>query len=212
MVEWVQIPLGPLQTNAYLVYNDKNDCIVIDPGAEGERLNNIIAKQHFQPLAILLTHAHFDHIGAVDAVRDQWGIPVYLHSAEKDWLQRPSLNGSMYFGIAEPVVAKEAEQIIHGEHELSIGSFTINVMETPGHSPGSLSFYFSDSNVVFAGDALFAGSIGRTDLPGGNHQQLLDSIHNRLLRLPEDTIVAPGHGPETSIEAEMDSNPFLNGF
>lgn len=110
------------------------------------------------------------------------------------------------------VRVKPADVILTVEKELTLGSFRFQLLETPGHSPGSLSYYSQELEAVFCGDTLFNGSIGRTDLPGGNHEDLLKSIHERLLTLPEETVVLPGHGPETSIENEMDMNPFLNGF
>lgn len=211
-MSWIQIPLGPLQTNAYVIYNSNKQCVIVDPGGEGEKLNLWLNKEDLRPLAILLTHAHFDHIGAVDDVRDKWDIPVYIHENEKEWLIDPALNGSQRFGFPSPIKARAAEHIISNEQDIQIGPFQFTVFETPGHSPGSVSYYNKEYSAVFSGDALFAGSIGRTDLNGGSHELLMESIHKKLLTLPEDTVVAPGHGPETSIQTEMDVNPFLNGF
>lgn len=211
-MEWNQIPLGPLQTNCYVLSNKNKACLIFDPGEESEKLSSFIKQKGLKPLAVVLTHAHFDHIGAVDDIREEFGTPVYIHEKEASWLLDPSLNGSQFFRIGKLIKAKPADIIITGEKELSIGEFTFKVFETPGHSPGSVSFYFKEAALVVAGDALFNGSIGRTDLPGGNHRQLLDSIHDKLLTLPEETTVLPGHGPATTIGQEMDSNPFLNGF
>ncbi|MGJ7921358.1 MBL fold metallo-hydrolase [Neobacillus sp. LXY-4] len=208
-MEWKQIPLGPLQTNCYLIIKDE-ECLVIDPGEEGDKLIHIITSQKLKPKAILLTHAHFDHIGAVDLIRDHFQIPVYVHEKEAKWLLNPSLNGSQFFG--KLVRVKPADYILSEEKEFRIGSFDFQIFETPGHSPGSVSFYFKSKGIVLAGDALFNGSIGRTDLTGGNHQQLINSIHEKLLTLPEKTIVLSGHGSITTIAQEMDSNPYLNGF
>ncbi|QGQ47258.1 MBL fold metallo-hydrolase [Metabacillus sediminilitoris] len=210
-MKWRQLPLGPLQTNCYIFSNNEKECLVIDPGGDAKKLTNILQQQHLKPIAILLTHAHFDHIGAVDDIRTEWNIPVYVHKNEKDWLPNPSLNGSQFF-MAGAVKVSEADELIKSEGILTIGNFSLMVYETPGHSPGSVSFYSEEAGLVFSGDALFAGSIGRTDLPGGNHELLIKSIHEKLLVLPEDTLVLSGHGPETSIEAEMERNPFLNGF
>lgn len=208
-MEWKQIPLGALQTNCYLLSNEEKQCILFDPGAEGEKLNSWLKEEGYRPLAILLTHAHFDHIGAVDEVRDHWKIPVYIHKLESSWLTDPSLNGSSRFPFGEPISGKPADNLLEEEGMLEIGPFTLQLLHTPGHSPGSISYYVHDAQTVFAGDTLFAGSIGRTDLPGGDHDQLLESIRSQLLTLPKETAVLPGHGPITSIKAEKNHNPFL---
>lgn len=212
ILEWNQLPLGPLQTNCYILSKENNTCLIFDPGEESDKLSSYIQKANLKPLAIILTHAHFDHIGAVDDIREEYNIPVYIHEKEADWLLDPALNGSSRYEMIPDISGKPADVIIKNEQEITMGDFTLQIYETPGHSPGSISIYVKDSGLVVAGDALFNGSIGRTDLPGGNHQQLLNSIHNKLLVLPEETIVLPGHGPATTIGQEMDTNPFLNGF
>ncbi|MCC3356734.1 MBL fold metallo-hydrolase [Bacillus sp. REN16] len=211
-MKWQRVPLGPLQTNAYILANSNKECVIFDPGGDGQKLNTILRQQGLTPIAILLTHAHFDHIGAIDDVRANWDIPVYIHVKEKNWLHDPSLNGSAYFIPGQEILSKADPVLLPKEGDFSVGDFPFEIFYTPGHSPGSVSYYFKELGIVFSGDALFQGSIGRTDLPGGSHEQLLDSIHKKLLTLPEETIVLSGHGPETTIEAEMDSNPFLNGF
>lgn len=211
-MKWSQIPLGVLQTNCYIVENPDKSCLIFDPGSEGKKLIKWLTKRELKPIAILLTHAHFDHIGAVDEVRDYYQIPVYIHIEEEDWLPDPTLNGSKFFMMQELIKVKKADYIINNEETMKIGNFEFSVFETPGHSPGSVSYYFEQNGFVVSGDALFKSSIGRTDLPGGNHKQLIKSIHEKLLFLPEETEVLCGHGPITTIGEEMDSNPFLNGF
>lgn len=211
-MKWQRIPLGPLQTNAYILANSNKECVIFDPGGDGQKLNTVIRQQGLTPVAILLTHAHFDHIGAIDDVLANWNIPVYIHEKEKNWLKDATLNGSGFFIPGQEITSKVNPSILPREGEFSVDSFTFGLYFTPGHSPGSVSYYCKELGVVFSGDALFQGSIGRTDLPGGSHEQLLSSIHQKLLTLPEETIVLSGHGPETTIEVEMDSNPFLNGF
>ncbi|HEX7063467.1 MAG TPA: MBL fold metallo-hydrolase [Bacillales bacterium] len=212
-MKWTQLPLGPVQANAYILEKENGEALIIDPGGEGDRLVSFVKSRNLNPLAILLTHAHFDHIGAVEEVRDYWKIPVYLHDEEQDWLNDPQKNGSAFFPAANGgMTVKPADQIINGEECLHIGSFSFEIFETPGHSPGSVLFFHKASQVVFSGDALFAGSIGRTDLYRGDHNELLESIQDKLLVLPGNTIVAPGHGPETTIETEKQTNPFLTGI
>lgn len=209
-MKWTQLPLGPLQTNAYILHNEKQECIIFDPGNEGEKLIGHLQQHGLQPLAVLLTHAHFDHIGAVDDVRETYSIPVYVHTEEQDWLQDASLNGSALFMMGRSITAKPADELIEKEGTLSIGSFTFEVFETPGHSPGSVSYYSKEAAAVFSGDVLFQMSIGRTDLPGGSFNELIMSIEEKLFTLPDETAVLCGHGPETTIGFEKANNPFLS--
>ncbi len=207
-MKYTQLPLGPLQTNCYILENDKKECILFDPGEEGEKLVRWIKGKDLKPLAVLLTHAHFDHIGAVDIVRDTFEVPVYLHQKEADWLASPSLNGSAAFMMG-PVSQRQADFLIKGETPIEIGDFSFDVFETPGHSPGSVSYYSKQEGYLFSGDVLFKGSVGRTDLRGGSMDILMSSIREKLLPLPELTIVMPGHGEITLIAEEMENNPYL---
>lgn len=208
-MKWKQMPLGAFQTNCYIVWNESGETLVIDPGAEPEKIANYIIENRLKPLAILLTHAHLDHIGAVDVLREQWEIPVYVHELENDWLMDPEKNGSAHFPGFEEIRLKPADHLVNAEGSLSIGEFAFCMIETPGHSPGSISFYFPNHSVVFSGDALFFGSIGRTDLLGGDLGTLLSSIETKLLTLPDETAVCPGHGLETTVGHEKETNPFL---
>ncbi len=205
-------PLGPVQTNCYIVQNEEGFCLIIDPGEEGARLISKINDKGLIPSAILLTHAHFDHIGAVDAVRDAFDIPVYIHENEEDWLSDASLNGSAKYPGLPLITNRNADQLISSDCFMKIGPFTFEVRHTPGHSPGSVSYIFEKDHFAIVGDTLFKGSIGRTDLRGGDLEVLLASIHNKLLALDDDTVIYPGHGPATTPQNEMDTNPFLNGF
>lgn len=201
-----QIPTGPIQENCYLVWQ-LQDLLIIDPGSDASLLKEQIKKTQAQPLAILLTHTHYDHIGAVEELREFYQIPVYVSPLENNWLSNPVLNLSSRHPELGGVVVQPAEH----EFELKryqIGAISFQVVATPGHSHGSLSFIFDD--FVISGDALFKGSIGRTDLYTGNLEQLLHSIQSELFTLPEYFKVFPGHGEPTTIAWEKQTNPFFN--
>lgn len=203
--------LGPVMANCYLLYDETSrHGVVIDPGAEPNRVLSRIEELELQVEAILLTHAHFDHIGAVEPVREKTKAPLYIHRSEGDWLANPGKNGSGLWPGMEPIRCREADHYLEGEESLTFFGQTFRVLHTPGHSPGSVTYALD--GIVVSGDVLFAGSIGRTDLPGGDFDTLMRSIHDQLMVLPEDTRVLPGHGPETTIGREQDTNPFLHGF
>ena len=206
--------LGPIQTNCYIVSNKNKECLIFDPGEEAGRVIKEIRSKGLKPLAVLLTHTHFDHIGAVDEVRKAFNLPLYVHESEVSWLADPLKNGSgKYAELPNYIVkAPDDEHILRTESPLTIGAFTCKVAHTPGHSPGSVSFIFEEDGFAIVGDTLFERSIGRTDLIGGSMNVLIKSIHDKLLNLPGDTIIYPGHGSYTTPAAEMDANPFLNGF
>ncbi|MCP3774266.1 MBL fold metallo-hydrolase [Paenibacillus sp. MZ04-78.2] len=200
-------PLGPLQTNAYLVsLPEENRGFVIDPGMNPQPLLKRIEDMEIE--AVVLTHAHFDHIGGVDAVRRLKGSPVYLHDAEAEWLTNPKRNGStMWPELGGAITTDPAEYALDDGQELKLLGLVFKVFHTPGHSPGSVSLFYG--NHLFGGDVLFRLSVGRTDLPGGDHQELLDSIHDKLFKLPDETIVYPGHGSRTTIGYEREHNPYV---
>jgi len=206
--------LGPVQTNCYIVSNKIKECIIFDPGEEADRIIKVIRSNGLKPLAIFLTHAHFDHIGAVNAVREPFNVPLWIHEKEVSWLGDPTKNGSSkYAALPDYIVDAPAEEnIIKKEQLFEISDFGFKAIFTPGHSPGSISYIFEKDGFAIVGDTLFEQGVGRTDLLGGSSKILLASIHDKLLTLPEDTIIYPGHGNYTTVGAEMESNPFLNGF
>ncbi len=211
-MNWIKLPLGLLQTNCYLLYDEKSkECIIFDPGAESEKLMTVLEREQLKPLAIFLTHAHFDHIGAVDQIRDHYQIPVYIHELEAEWLTDANLNGSLRYEMV-PINGKPADHLITAEGRIEIGPFTLQLFETPGHSPGSLSYYVKEVKAVFSGDTLFSGGIGRTDLLGGDQDVLIESISNKLLTLPDETAVLPGHGLSITVCDSKVNNPFFNGM
>lgn len=205
-------PVGPIQTNCYIIEDEMKNCLIIDPGEEGAKLIKIIQEAKLKPVAILLTHGHFDHLGAVDPVRDAFNIPVYIHEIEKDTLVDPVQNGSVRYPGLPPVKNREADHLITEEGMMKIGPFEFEVRHTPGHSPGSISFVFEEEGFAVVGDTLFSGGIGRTDLPGGDTDTLMNAIKDKLLTLESDFLIYPGHGQSTTPQHAMDTNPFLNGL
>ncbi|QMT18812.1 MBL fold metallo-hydrolase [Planococcus maritimus] len=209
MLKIDRLELGPVQTNCYIISGEDKQCIIFDPGEEAGKIQEVLKRKQLTPLAILLTHAHFDHIGAVDELRDIYKIPVYLHHKERDFLGRPNLNGSGKYAALPDYRVADADEWISDEQTLEIGPFQMELFHTPGHSPGSVSFYFAKDRFAIVGDTLFSGSIGRTDLTEGSESVLLKSIRDSLLTLPEETFLFPGHGPETTPGQERQHNPFL---
>lgn len=210
MLKITYFPLGPVQTNCYIVQDGHKNCLVIDPGEEPTKIIHHIEGALLKPVAILLTHGHFDHIGAVDAIRDHFTIPVYIHENEQHTLTDPQENGSTRYPGLSLVKNRPADHLIATAGMMDIGPFTFEMRDTPGHSPGSLSFIFKEAGFAVVGDTLFQGSIGRTDLPGGDTATLLQSIREQLLTLDDATIIYPGHGGPTTPQEEKRSNPFLN--
>ncbi len=198
------LPLGALQTNCYLVSTDSGDAYVIDPGGDPERLLLRIEKLGLRPQAILLTHAHFDHIGAVPRAARELGVPVLLDSREIELYRSP--RNAMLPWV--PPITEVLPETVESLPAMPEG-LAFRILKTPGHTPGGISFYFAAAAVVFTGDALFQGSIGRTDLPGSDSALLLRSIRGALFTLPDDTAVYPGHGDSTTIGDEKRYNPYL---
>jgi len=207
MMQIKQMSLGPLGTNCYILYNQK-EAVIIDPGGNANQVTSFLKEEGLTPQAILLTHAHFDHIGAVDELRSYFNIDVHLHENEADWLTDPNLNGSHRFVGAEISTNRPEHFLTPGIMEFA--SLKFEIKHTPGHSPGSVSFIFHNEQKIFSGDVLFQQGIGRTDLIGGSLEQLEKSIKNQLFTLEDSYTVYPGHGLETSIGSEKRNNPFVS--
>ena len=210
MKELRTLVVGPYAVNCYLYWDpESKDGVIIDPGLEAGRIIGEVVAAGFVPQAILLTHGHVDHIIAVEAVKDHFQIPLYIGRGEEELLKNPSANASALIG--EPITAPTPEHLLDDEAPLEIVTINFRVLATPGHSPGGVCYLDENEGVLFCGDTIFAGSIGRSDLPGCSLEQLLNSIDQKIMKLPDDVICYPGHGPRTTVGTERLNNPFLTG-
>ena len=202
------LTVGPVQENCWIVWQEGSKrAVVIDPGEEAPRILATLSEHGLTAEAILLTHTHFDHVGAVADVARATGAPVTCPELEVEVLA--DINRFMRFPGFGPFESYDADETVAGGERLDLAGFGIDVLFVPGHSPGHVAYSFADEGVLISGDELFEGSIGRTDLPGGDHQTLLASIAMLLDRLPGDTQVLPGHMGTTTLSRERATNPFL---
>lgn len=200
----IRLTVGPLQENCYIIYNKENECVIIDPGYESQRIIDTIEKEELKPLYILLTHGHIDHIGAVKDLKDKYGISVYIHNKDKDMLEKPNKNSASLYGMS--VNGAKADYFVKEGNDIKFSDDSFKVIETPGHTGGGVCYKLD--NILFSGDTLFLGSIGRYDFPESSGLDLMNSL-KKLTLLDKNTIVLPGHGPETSIEYELNYNPYI---
>jgi hydroxyacylglutathione hydrolase len=202
------LPVGLLQCNCSILGDEtSHEAIVIDPGDEISRIVALLAKHQLTLKQIIVTHAHIDHIAGAYRLKELTGAPILYNQLDLPLVRMMDIQAG-WLGIPTPKVSAPDEDLIDGQI-ISIAGLTGSVIHTPGHTQGSSCLYLPDHTLLIAGDTLFAGSVGRTDLPGGDTEQILKSIHNSLLTLPDDTKVIPGHGPATTIIAERLENPFL---
>ena len=199
--------LGPVQTNCFFLINeDTKEVLVIDPADHAQKIIEWMKSENLKPVAILLTHCHFDHIMGVEGIRKEYGIPVYASRDEVDVLAKPQLNVSTMMGA---YLSMKADELFCDGDVLELAGMKLKVISTPGHTIGSVCFYIEEEKVLISGDTLFEASVGRTDFPTGSSRQLIESIKTRLFILPDDTSVFPGHGGTTSIGYEKLHNPFV---
>jgi len=212
----ITVPVGMLQCNCTIVGDSATrEALVIDPGDEIGRILELLGRHHLTVKAIVSTHAHIDHVGGLAKLHQYTGAPVMMHRDDLP-LYHGMEEQAAFLGVAPPEIG-EVDQFLRDGDVVQWGSLSTQVLHTPGHSPGSVSLYLPPDAgrgsavppQLYAGDTLFAGSIGRTDLWGGSMDQIFDSIHHKLMQLPENTVVHPGHGPRTTLGEERQSNPFL---
>jgi glyoxylase-like metal-dependent hydrolase (beta-lactamase superfamily II) len=199
------IVVGYYGVNCYIIgREDSGDVVVIDPGADFSKIKSVLEEYRLKPVAVLNTHGHFDHIGA----DDEFNLDVYVHLDDKDMLTDPQSNLSVFFG--KPFKVSANVKVLRDKEIVSLAGMNFEVLHTPGHTPGGICLKVED--LLFSGDTLFSGSVGRTDFPGASHEQLLNSIKDKILTLPDKIAVYPGHGAATNIKIERKENSFLRAL
>lgn len=211
MIRIEKFVVNPLGENSFIISDETGECVFIDPGfyyeEEYEEVRDYITSNKLKPVKITNTHCHFDHIMGVEFVRNEYNIPFLAHADDAFWVERAVEQGEMFGFNMKPV--KPVDSFLKENEFVEFGNTKMKIIHVPGHAPGHVVFYSEKDKILIAGDVLFYGSIGRTDLPGGNYEKLISNIKNKLFKLPEETTVYCGHGPETSLGFEKTNNPFL---
>lgn len=200
--------LGPVMTNCYFAINeDTKETVIVDPADKADVLIQKIDKEALKPVAVLLTHGHFDHILAASEIAASFHIPIYASKEEKELLETPSLNLSVSLGKN---ISLTPATLLNDKDIINLAGTEVNIIHTPGHTSGGICYLFKESKILFSGDTLFEGTVGRADLPTGNLNTLLDSVNRKLMTLPDDITVFPGHGESTTIGHERNTNPYVS--
>ena len=202
------LPVGPLQCNCSVIGDENTrEAMVIDPGDDIEQVLDLVREHKLTVKQIVITHAHIDHVGGAMKLKKATGAPILLNQSDYALLKMLDVQAA-WIGMPNPGTVSIDQSLENGDR-IAAGSLAAQVLHTPGHTEGSICLYFAPEKKLIAGDTLFAGSIGRTDLPGGSYKKIIQSLHERVLALPDETVVVPGHGELTTIGQERDSNPFL---
>ncbi|NQY68462.1 MAG: MBL fold metallo-hydrolase [Flavobacteriales bacterium] len=212
MIEIKSFVFNEFQENTYILFDESNECIIFDPGCNNESEENqiygYISEKKLKPVRLINTHCHIDHVLGNKFIADTYSLPLEIHKDELFMLEAVTMVGAKYqIHVTE---SPKPSSYLNENDVIKFGNSTLNILFTPGHSPGHLTFYNEEENIAIVGDVLFQNSIGRTDLPGGNYETLIKSIKEQLMPLHDDTLVYPGHGPSTTIGVERNVNPFLN--
>lgn len=210
MIQIQQFTFNPFQENTYLLYDETGECVIIDPGCyehhEKEELKNFITSQGLKVVKLLNTHCHVDHVLGNNFVKNEYNVGLEMHEKDVPTLESVKVYAPSYgFVQYEPV---EPDTFLDEGDQVKFGNSILDIVFVPGHAPGHIAFYNKEQNICIGGDVLFQMSVGRTDLPGGNHETLISSIHEKIFPLGDDMVVYPGHGPETNIGFEKQNNPF----